>query len=369
MESHIKFSNKGDKAFDAELKERVGQLMKNPGWEQRGRWLLYVKAMLYFSVYFGLLIGLLTFRHDTVAGLMVHYVAIGVSGILLTFNVSHDAAHRTFSRYKWINDVLFHLSFNLQGVNAYLWGERHKASHHVFPNVDGCDADIDENPVIRLSPTKALHYYHRFQNYYSNFIYCIYITYWVLFKEWIYFSKKRIANLRNIRHRWMEFFNVLIWKVVYFSLMLVLPVSVFHYSLGTVVSALFINQIVGSLIFIFTLIISHLTLETDFPVPDQEGRLPYSYMEHQLATSLDYYPCSKAVNFFLGGFNSHAAHHLFPHLPHTLYCDISPVIIEIAEKYHYPYHQSTLPKAIVSHFSYLKKMGNATEVAGKMVMQ
>ena len=62
--------------------------------------------------------------------------------MLLAYNVSHDACHETFSRKKAVNYWLYHISFNAQGTNAYLWKVRHTASHHLFPNVDGCDTDM-----------------------------------------------------------------------------------------------------------------------------------------------------------------------------------------------------------------------------------
>ena len=74
-----------------------------------------------------------------------NYIALGLTGILLAFNCAHDCVHNTFSKYKQLNRIIYYITFNLQGVNARLWRKRHIASHHVFPNVDGCDADIDDN--------------------------------------------------------------------------------------------------------------------------------------------------------------------------------------------------------------------------------
>ena len=55
--------------------------------------------------------------------------------------------------------MIQHLSFSLLGVSAYLWRMRHTRSHHVFPNVNGCDVDIDENPFVRLSPNQPWRWY------------------------------------------------------------------------------------------------------------------------------------------------------------------------------------------------------------------
>ncbi|WP_148043540.1 MULTISPECIES: hypothetical protein [unclassified Chryseobacterium] len=74
---------------------------------------------------------------------------------------------------------------------------------------------------------------------------------------------------------------------------------------------------------VVTLIISHLSLETDFPKADDNGYLPYDYYEHHLAVSLDYHLTSKLANWIFGGFNSYATHSLFPDLPHTVYTVIT----------------------------------------------
>ena len=354
----VKFSNHDQDAFQAELKKEVATLLNTTNLFHQSKRILYFKVLFYFSIFIAAIASLYSSPAHTILQLIGRYLFVGVSGVFLAFNVSHDATHGTISKKKWVNKLIFYLSFNLQGTNAYLWSVRHKASHHVFPNVDGCDADIDDNPVIRLSPTKKHYWYHRYQAFYSFFVYCIYTIHWVFFKDWLYFSKSQIANLKNIKHTLGEFMDVLFWKCVYLSMMLLLPHYVLHYSWTWVLTSFFISNVAVSLIFIFTLIISHLTLETDFPVPDKNEKLPYTYSQHQLATSLDYYPTNKFVNFFLGGFNSHAAHHLFPHLPHTLYTDITPIIQRLVTKYNYRYNESTLPKAIASHFRYLNKMGN-----------
>ncbi|UEQ79187.1 fatty acid desaturase [Chryseobacterium arthrosphaerae] len=111
-----------------------------------------------------------------------------------------------------------------------------------------------------------------------------------------------------------------------------------------------------SLFFVLTLIISHLSLETDFPKADENGYLPYDYYEHQLAVSLDYHPTSRLANWIFGGFNSHAAHHLFPGLPHTVYAIITPAIKKAAVRNNFPYHEKSIVNAVLSHYQYLRKL-------------
>lgn len=106
------------------------------------------------------------------------------------------------------------------------------------------------------------------------------------------------------------------------------------------------------------LIATHLSMETQFPQKDEKGILPGDYYAHQLATSLDYAPGSRICNWFLGGFNAHAAHHLYPRLPHTTYPCISLLIEKKAKEFNIQYNKLSLVDAIRSHYRFLKAMGN-----------
>tara|TARA_B110001454_G_scaffold219194_1_gene251306 strand:- start:60814 stop:61266 length:453 start_codon:yes stop_codon:yes gene_type:complete len=74
----------------------------------------------------------------------------GVSILLFALNASHDAAHGAFSRHPWINTIVLYIPFSILGVDPEMWRIRHLKSLHKFPNIDHCDADIDENPFVRL---------------------------------------------------------------------------------------------------------------------------------------------------------------------------------------------------------------------------
>ena len=107
-------------------------------------------------------------------------------------------------------------------------------------------------------------------------------------------------------------------------------------------------------------------METQFPKTDEDGNLPGDYYTHQLATSLDYAPTNKIYNFFLGGFNSHAAHHLYPKLPHTAYTEISDLIEKKAKEFGVPYNKLGMLDAIRSHYKFLKMMGSPDKRADEI---
>ncbi len=352
----IKFRSGSSSVFFQSLDKEIGQLLSSTDLLVKAKNRLWIKMIFCFLLHLDAYGFLFLAPHHELSGLIVAYVIIGLSGLLLGFNVSHDALHGNFSKNKRVNHWLYHLSFNIQGNNAYLWKIRHNSSHHVFPNVDGCDADIDDNPFIRLSPQHQLRKYQRYQHLYSILVYCFYTLHWFFLKDILYLFKKKVANLQHKEHPLKQKVFFFVWKAVYLFSLLVLPILM-GYSFGHLLLCFFIMHVINSLIFIHFLISTHFCMETEFPVQDGDGFLPKDYYTHQLATSLDYLPESRVCNLFLGGFNSHAAHHLYPRLPHTIYPFISGIIERKAKEFNMPYNKLSLTGAIRSHYRYLKIMG------------
>ena len=59
--------------------------------------------------------------------------------------------------------------------------------------------------------------------------------------------------------------------------------------------------------------------------------------------------------------NAHAAHHLYPKLPHTTYPEISALIEKKARAFNVPYNKLSIVDAIRSHYRFLKVMGNSPD--------
>jgi linoleoyl-CoA desaturase len=340
-------------ALNEKVKNKVSIAMR-----KKAQRLMYIKFTFYSLIFVLSYIYLFkSYPSQHPVYLILNYIVLGLSGILLAFNASHDAVHGTFSKYRYLNQMVYYITFNLQGVNANLWRKRHIASHHLFPNVDGCDADIDDNPFIRLSLQQEPKLHHRLQHIYAPLLYTFYTLHWILIKDFIYLFKKSLANLHDLNWTFKDLLELLLWKAIYFSYMIVIPMLYTDHTWIGILLSFFIMHLIISLFFVFTLIISHLCMETEFPMATAEGQLPYTFHEHQLAVSLDYNPTSKLANWIFGGFNAHSAHHLFPKMPHTLYATITPLIKETAHEYNLPYHELSMHKAIYSHLRYLKAIG------------
>lgn len=357
MAKKLKFRIKNqDDHFYQELRKQAAKYLDN---QPNGRFAngkMWGKAVLYLTLYWGAYAGIFLLSESSIA-VMTLYALLGVFGLFVAFNISHDAAHGTWSASPAVNKLIYYCTMNPLGTDAYLWRMRHVYSHHLFPNVDGVDADIDQNYLVRLSPNRPLLPHHRWQHLYAPLLYLFYTIYWVLIKDWQYLFRKNLANLHDIRHPKGEVAGVVISKLFYFSYLIVLPIFM-GVAWKTVLAGFLLLHIVMSYFFLFTNIMNHHADEPAFPRQDAEGYLPGSWAQHQITTCLDFHPLSKSWNFFFGGFNSHCAHHLFPEVSHIHYPEISKMILSLVVKYSVPYQQSTWTHGLRSHFHHLKTLGS-----------
>ena len=284
-------------------------------------------------------------------------ILCGIFALLLAINLGHDAAHGALCRSRAVNKAIQRVTFILLGVDARLWRLRHVGSHHVFPNVKGCDADIDHNDFIRLSPTQTRRWYHRYQHLYAPLLYWLVALHTILFQDLLYLRKRQLANMRDIRHTARDYLVFALSKLAYLALFIIAPLAVLDLPAWQIILGYLIMTFVISELFVLALIGTHFAEEAAFPEVDTSGRIEGSWASHALATSVDWHPTNRLAIFFLGGANAHAAHHLFPTVCHTHYRAISMIIAAAAREHGVRYNTLSLGKLVRSHFRFLKSMG------------
>ncbi|HVK18728.1 MAG TPA: acyl-CoA desaturase [Fimbriiglobus sp.] len=351
----IRFRHETD-SFYAELRSRVEAYFRAAGKGRYADRLFWIKLALFGSLAVGSY-GLILWCPFPPWVLVPLVGVYGVAVVLLGINAGHDAAHRVVSRSAWVNEVIQFGCFTLVGVNGYLWRMRHTQSHHIFPNVNGCDIDIDENPFLRLSPNQPWRPHFRFQHLYAPLAYVFVALHTILYQDFAYLFKRRLANMTDIRHPWHQYLLFAVSKALYFGLTLALPMAVLPLPWWQVLLGYLGMTAAASVAFVFLLIGTHFAEGTEFPATDADGNLPRSWAEHNLATACDWSPTSFWAQFFVGGANAHAAHHLFPKVCHTHYRAIAGIVVEAAAEFGLPYHRTTLPAMIRSHFRFLRAMG------------
>jgi len=360
MDAQIKFPAESD-AFYATVKERVQNYFIATGKSKYGDFRFYFKALLFLSVHLSLYI--LVFRSES-KGLAFWALALmGPLSILIGINSAHDGAHGAVSKRKWVNKFFLRL-LDLLGANSYMWKNRHVYSHHLFPNIMNCDADLKQNPMVRIFPDDEIKPHHRFQFLYAPLLYLLYTLNWLLFRDFKDFSLENIGSFRPGRHPKSEIVQLLFFKAIYLSYIICLPAMFSILTLPQVILAYILMNFLASLLITVALVPSHVAETSLFPLPDDKGMMPYSWSHHQVLTVIDFATTNRVLNFFFGGFNHHVTHHLFPHICHTHYPGITPIIRQTALEFGIPYkHEDSLVNAYVSHIYLLKKNGKLNPVS------
>jgi linoleoyl-CoA desaturase len=355
----LKFSKDQGSEFYKELNEKIEEYFVKKGASKTGNYKMFFKIFLYFGL--DILFYSLMITSDSLLGFYAFYLLMGLSVLLTAFNVSHDAAHGVAVKSKFWNKILFQVSFNLQGNNAYVWGKNHNESHHLYTNIEGSDIDVLNNPLVRMTESQPLKWFHRFQYLYSPFLYLFYSLNWFLFRETLMLFHVSSRTIK-IEIPKLEAIKLIFFKLLYIGYVIILPMFVLPFAWYNILLVFLLNHFIISLIFVGVLGVSHLSDYVSHPLPGSDGKLNMSWPSLQMQTSVDYNPDSKFFNWTLGGFNAHALHHLLPNICHVHYLKILPIFRELARKYNITYMEMPYRKSLASHFRFLKAMGSFTHV-------
>ena len=356
--SRIRFKNGREGAFYNAVRSRVQDYFAHTGRTRFAGGSIWVKGAIYFSIALAAY-ALILFGGFGLWGMLALANVYGIGALLLAINVGHDGAHAALSRHKWINQATLYSSFMLIGADPYLWQLRHVRSHHVFPNVNGCDIDIDSNVFLRLSPNHKRRWYQRYQHLYAPFVFWLVDVHTVFVQDIQYLFKRELANMVNIKHPSSAYVGFVACKLVFLSIVVVIPALVLPIPWWQVVIGALLMSFVSSCAFVYLLIGTHFAEETAFPDIDENGLLANDWATHAMLTALDWSPYNRFAHAIAGGSNAHAAHHLFPNVSHTHYREITRIIAKVAAEFGVPHHVTDFPRMLRSHFRFLKAMGRA----------
>lgn len=359
MEQHVHFRPESDD-FYTELKEKVDAYFIQNNITKYATPFFYFKALLLISLYLGFYFLVLFSKNSNLV--FWSMALMGPLAILIGINVAHDAAHNSISSKKWVNK-LFLTCFDLLGANSYMWKRRHVFSHHAFPNILNNDADLKQNPLVRIFPNDKVLPAHKFQFLYAPFLYLLYTLNWLFFRDYQDFFQKRIGSLEMKKHKVQEIIKLLCFKLFYVSYILIIPMLFSVNSWQQVLLAFVCMNFLASLLITLALIPSHVAENSLFLLPDENGLMPNSWSHHQVLSVIDFATQNWFLNFLFGGFNHHISHHLFPNINHIHCTHITPLIKETTQKYGLPYnHEASFLNAYVSHFRLLKNNGVEAKV-------
>ncbi|HSR60153.1 MAG TPA: fatty acid desaturase, partial [Robiginitalea sp.] len=178
QQATIRFPRTESAPFFKTLNKRVNDYFKENGLKKTGNWKLYVKSAVMFSMlltpYFLILtLGLPGWANLLLAMLM----GVGMAGVGM--NVMHDGNHGSFSSKKWVNKLMGSSIYILAG-NVYNWQVQHNVLHHTYTNIHNHDEDLEAKGILRFSEHAKWRRFHRFQHYYSIFLYGLLTFNWAI---------------------------------------------------------------------------------------------------------------------------------------------------------------------------------------------
>ncbi len=347
----------GQTTFHSEIKSRVNQYFVEVKKPMTGNTFLILKAVFFCICYVGFYIHLVFFTPIWWIALPECVLLGGVTAAI-GFNVMHDGAHGSFSRYNWVNKAAGY-SLNFLGASALLWSMKHNILHHTYTNVDGVDDDIEVKPWLRLCPSQKKHALHKFQHYYVWFLYTLLHILWIWGTDLKKYFTRKIVDVPIRKWSLQEHISFWVAKVLYTFMMVVLPIYFLGFTpwlIGFLVMAMVTGFTIG---IVFQL--AHTVEETEFPLPAEgTGKIENEWAIHQVVTTANFATGNKLISWLVGGLNFQIEHHLFPRISHVHYPAISKIIKQTCHEYGIKYNEyRNMTSAIVSHYFYMRKLGRA----------
>lgn len=357
----IKFipKDQNQKDFAKELTKRVRQYFKEQGKSTFGGSRILFKALLMLSLYISPLVLVFTLNLPAWFALIL-MVIMGIGKAGIGMSVMHDAAHGSFSKRTWVNKLMANSMF-LFGTNLINWKIQHNVLHHTYPNVYKWDNDIDTKGLIRLSEHADNHRIFKYQYIFGPFLYSFMTLAKFVgdFKQLITYQKLGALKLfnsslgKNLR-------ILVLTKVIYLGVFFGLPFIFNDFAWWQIFIGFIAMHFVASMIMGTVFQMAHVVEGMKEPQPDESGVIKNQFYVHQLETTSDFGRNRSLLGWYIGGLDFQAIHHLFPHISHVHYPELSVIVQNTAREFNQPYnsHRSFL-SAFVSHIRTLKRLGKS----------
>jgi linoleoyl-CoA desaturase len=313
---------------------------------------VYLKALFFLAVGGGAYVGVFYTSGglDTLALAVLAALAL----TMLPINIGHDAAHFAAAKSKLANNLILLFSYGVLGISGHLWRHRHIHNHHMFPNLEGADTDIEASILLRFSPKQRWLPFHRLQPLYAPLLYGFAVPLRVYVMDFfsLVIARREDPKIWRTWEMTGYFWGTKAIHVFLATLPLALMDLPFLHWLGGYLMA----YCASSMLLLIILIGTHIHEDAAFPEADEKNHLPHDWGRHVVLTSCDWAPESEIASFFFGGLNAHTAHHLLPNVNHGLYTRLSLILAEESEKAGLPYNRMSLVGMLRGHYAHLKTM-------------
>jgi linoleoyl-CoA desaturase len=359
MQKNIRFSLPDRAKFFQTLRDRVNAYFRDKNISRNGDWRMYLKTFVMLSLY---LVPFSVVMMDIlpVWAVLPCYFISGVGLVGIGMSIMHDANHGSYSANPFVNKMLG-FTLNLIGGHALTWKVQHNVMHHTYTNVYGFDEDIEDKPILRLSPQGKLWKIHRFQHLYAPVLYCLSTISWILWKDFFALAEyNREGKTKDLGHQPVaEFIILTVTKIAYWAIFFVMPLVLLSYAWWVLILGFFIMQCTAGFIMTIVFQLAHVVEKTEHFRPDESGNVENVWAIHQMATTANFARKNKLISWFVGGLNFQVEHHLFPNICHVHYPEVAEIVKKTANEFGIPYLEyKTFTGAMFSHFRTLYLLGN-----------
>jgi linoleoyl-CoA desaturase len=358
MQAKVKF-HQSDKTFHALLKVRVNQYFEDNGISRYADGRMVMKTLFWVAA-FAMVYGL--YLSGTLPALAV-LALLALNGFIvacLGFNTGHDAIHGAYSSKPRVNWWLG-CFFDVLGASSYTWSVAHNWLHHTYTNVPLVDSDLDPGPWLRFDPARRVYWFHRFQHLYMWPLYTLTTLVWTFKKDWVQIAERDPRTGKRARPA--AVLGMVAGKLVHFAIFLAIPALVTPYSLGLIVGAYVVSQLVAGFTLAVVFQLAHVVEGPVFPRPDETSSLRTSWAEHQVRTTANFSSGGPLATFLLGGLNHQVEHHLFSGICHIHYPALADIVRKTARELGLPYHEhDTFFSALRSHYRVMRALGRGQTV-------
>ena len=289
--------------------------------------------------------------------LVMLWMIMGLGKAFIGTSVMHDALHGSYSEHKKLNTFM-HFSALIIGVYPKTWKIQHNVLHHTYTNIDHADDDLTPIGVLRFSPNQKHKWFHKYQHIYALFFYSLVTLAWAVSKDFVKLTKYRKMGLVKTAGEFRKNLGLIVLsKILYFSLILGLPILVLPVSAGTVLLLFLLMHVVTGITLSMIFQLAHIMPSSEFLI-QEEPALSNNWYVHQLRTTSNYAMDNGVLSWLVGGLNFQVEHHLFPHICHIHYPQLAKIVQETTKEFNLPYHaEPRMSGAIATHFSMLKTLG------------
>ncbi|MGM0944597.1 MAG: fatty acid desaturase family protein [Bacteroidota bacterium] len=285
----------------------------------------------------------------------------GMAGVGM--GVMHDANHGSYSQNPTVNKWVGY-TLNFVGASSTVWKIQHNVLHHSYTNIDEHDDDINAPFFLRFSPSAEKNGLHKYQHLYAWFFYSLSTIGWVTAKDFVRLTRYHRKGLVKGKNAYRNnLLKIIAWKLGYFAVILGLPMIFSPFSAGMIFLAFIAMHAVTGFVITMVFQTAHIVPEVEFPIANEDGIVEGERMLHQMATTCNFAPNSRVLEWFIGGLNYQVEHHLFPDICHVHYREISKIVKATAEEFNVPYYSKpNFVGAVLDHFKMLYLLGNSPEL-------